>query len=520
MAQTVDMRGILVANSGSPIYASNYRLGNRPTVGSWQFAKAQQYTAKIPLYPIYPRPTGEVNSFAAHLWAHSTMPYELKPCASFGCWPHRWSLTAAPAGMTIGGELTRTSVDGLVKHTIGSSYQKIEYAGTKPSSFTVGIKCEDNLLNEVNYSYIVTRDDTKFFFVDPNAANDSGDGTISSPKKFFSSAWTVGNAGKTIVLRAGTHVCTETGDAVNIGFNKSNRPTAIMGYPGETVIVTGSFWRSGGIAGSADDLVVRNIKVINYGVPGDITHVFKFDGVQNRVHFEGVNFDNIASGNPIVGDNQSCISFRDSGGEHTNISIIDCSLLSSVEISLFIIFRCNHVLLERPSALDVNMPDSNGAGLFNIKDQSDNICVRGDFWRGTMALGAVPCLISNQNAPGNNIEHCWYTTIHPNGVAIYWNQQRTSAGGSNQFDYAGSIRTTNSDCMLFAKYGASDLLVVNEGVAGHGNALYGSPSDGVTGGAVGNQLLTSGQIDATTGALIGTGTTYRLTRGAECWSNP
>lgn len=33
MAQTIDMRGILIANSGSPIFASNYRLGDRPVDG-------------------------------------------------------------------------------------------------------------------------------------------------------------------------------------------------------------------------------------------------------------------------------------------------------------------------------------------------------------------------------------------------------------------------------------------------------------------------------------------------------
>ena len=495
-----------------------------PITGDWQFAKAQQYGAKRPLYPIYPRPTAEVNTFATHLWAHSTMTYELKPCVSFGCWPHKWELITAPAGMTIGGELTRTTVDGLISHTVGSSYQKIVWSGAKSGTHTVVARCTDQLGNYVDLTWAITVDDSKYAVVDSSAPDDTGAGTLASPKKLFSSVWTVGNVGKAVVFRGGSYTCTETGDLVNVGFNNSNRPSAIIAYPGETVTATGSLWRSGGIAGAANDLVVRGIEFINYGIPGDNTQVFKFDGVQKRVHFEDVSFDDVISGAPEIGDNQSCISFREAGAAHEDISLIDCSVGAGVEVCLFIIFHIERCLLERGrSAIGMDIPNSNGGGFFNIKDQSNDICVRGMFFSGAIDGDGTPASISNQNSPGNNIEHCWSTYCLAAGTPIMWNAQRFTAGGSNQFDYANSSYAGGGYCAGFAFYSPSTLKVINEGFAGLGWGLYflGGGTDwlGYQAGTVPNQFLASGQMSATTGLLQGASLeANRLSIGAETWS--
>jgi hypothetical protein len=489
-----------------------------PPVGEWQFAKAQSFGAKIPLYAEYPRPTAEVNAFACHLWAHSTMPYVLKPTALFGAWPHKWSITTGPTGSTIGGELERTEVDGLVSHTVGESYQRYEWAGAKTGTHAIALKCEDQFLASVTYSHSATVDDSKFFFVDQAAANDSGDGTIGSPKKLFSSAWVAGNAGKIIVLRTGHYECTETGDPVNIGFDKATRPIAIINYPGEAVTASGSFWRDGGIDGTADDLLVRGITFVGYQ-GADNTHVFLFNGAQKRVTFEDCYFDDIVNG--AVGDNnQACIAFLDGGAAHEHISVIDCSYSDTCKISLFIIFHVNYCLFERGTCIGATIPSSNGAGFYNIKDQATNVCVRGDKFIGDIA-GAAPCLISNQNAPGVNIEHCWYTLVTNGDLAVYWNQQSASPGGSAQFDYAFTVKSIDSYAMRFAKFAPADFDVETEGgfVYGeYGPYDTGGGGTGYVDGTVVNQVATAAQIDSATGLMISTGTAFRLTHGAEKWS--
>lgn len=128
--------GILFPNISSPIYDSLFPAGDRPN-NAWILSKATQYGAKLTLYPQYPRPTGEVSSFASHLFAHSTMTYELYPKAFGGCWPYRWSLITGPAGMAIGNELDRTSDSGLTLHTVGSGLSLASGSLTNPSFITV-----------------------------------------------------------------------------------------------------------------------------------------------------------------------------------------------------------------------------------------------------------------------------------------------------------------------------------------------------------------------------------------------
>lgn len=515
MTQTTqDFRGRLLSNSTGYIWDSLYPNGDRPA-SLWKLSKAQQYGQKLAMYAIYPRPSGEVQSKAFHLWAHSTMPYKHKPACFGGCWPHRWSLTSSPSGMTIGSELARSSVSGLTLHQVDANYQVINWTGAKSGSATVSYRCTDQLDNFVDYSHTVTVDDTRFIFVDVNAVNDSGDGTIGNPRKVLANVWSSANANKIVVLRAGTHVAGDSVDATQMLV--SNRPTALIGYPGEAVNLDCSnhLFRDNNTA--ADDFLGRDITLTNIRNTDANTYGFLFGGQQNRITLDNIVFDNLRTG--TVGDNnQSGISFLDSGSKSNNVVIIDCKLNSNCKIALTVTFNLDYLLIERPYANGVTQAAAHG--FVHIKDQNNYACVRGIFFRGATSSGH-PVRISNQNSPGTFQEHCWSTIISTDGTnCVNWNQQRFTSGGGPYFDYAGSYISATGNCHTDALWAPANVNVYVEGMAGYASALFegGTGLNGYTQGTVTNTLLTGSQVDSTTGKLTDIGAAYRTTKGAELFS--
>lgn len=509
--------GILLPNSSSPMFDSLWPLGNRSSSTAWKLSKAIQYGSKLTMYPIYPRPTVEVGANAPHLWAHSTMPYVIKPGVLGGCWPFRWSATSPSSNLSVGSELSRSLVSGLILHSVDSNYQKYTWSGVKSGSQAFSLRCTDQLDNTVDFNYTVTVDDTKFVFVDPSAVDDSGSGTIGSPKKLFSSVWNATYAGKIIVLRAGTHQLVDLADATAVGF-ASNRPIAIMAYPGETVNVDMStrLFRDGGADYSANDVLLRDLNLINIRTGDANTNAILFTGAQKRVVLDNLSFDRLHSG--TVGDNnQAAIAFMSAPAPHEDLFCVDCRLTSDTQVSLWINFNTQRMLLERPYGSGITQPSSNGAGFFNVKAQTDYCTVRGAYFSGSTPDVGVG-KISNQNSPGTNQEHCWYTYVTSGATGMYWNQQRFLAGGGPLYDYAGSLKATGAFAFTAAKWSPSNVNVTTEGLAIYGE--FGNfDLDGYATGTVTNQSLSAAQLDST-GLLTGTGTTHRTTKGAELWSSP
>ncbi len=489
-------------------------------MAAWQFAKAIQYGAKFPLYASYPRPSGEVRAQSCHLWAHSSMPYVLRPKARHGCWPYKWALTTAPVGTLIGSELTRTTIDGLTKHTFGTDYGEIRINGAKAGTIPLAYSCTDQLNNVVNWADNVVVDDSKFVFV-LTTGSDAAAGTIGAPLATISAAWVAGNAGKILVLRAGTHVLNSaSGDPLTFIFG-TDRPSAIIAYPGETVnLDMGTQLAADNSAtGGCNDLLIRDINCINIRDTGANNWAFVFAAAQKRVVFDRVTFDNLRNGS--VGDNnQGAIVFFDPESPHENITVSECVLNANCETSLLIIFNVDGIHLERYRAAGLNQPASNGAGLYNIKAISDDVCIRGGFFQGHVGSDGVG-KISNQNVRGVNQEHCWYTYLcTTNDSAMYWNQQRNGPDGGPMYDYAGSIRSPDGVGVKPLHFDPSWVKIQVEGIIGY--AQYGLVETGAflehTATAITNQAIPAAQIDATTGELIGAAVSYRLTHGAEMWS--
>lgn len=506
--------GVHKRRSFNPIY-SGFDPNALQTAAPWIIPKAQRFGQKIPLYAQYPRPSGEISANSLHLWAHSTMPYIFKPAVAFGCWPYRWTLRTAPAGMYVGNELTRTTVSGLTLHSVDSQYQRITWPGTKSGTYSVVPRCTDQTGAYVEMPYNVTVDDSKFIFVDSNAATDGGSGAINSPKKFLSSVWTPANAGKFVVLRGGTHMLRDGVSTTQ--FLVSGRPAALMGYPSETVYLDGSEQLIRDANQSAADFVLRDVTLINIKNTDANTYGLQFGGQQNRIILQGITFDNLRTG--TVGDsNQSGIVFFDSGLKSQNVVVMDCKLNSNCTISLFISFDLDRILFEGNSAAGLAQPNTNGNGFYNVKDQNNYACLRNNFFRGATS-NAHPGRISNQNAAGSYQEHCWNTIITTDtSNCVNWNQARFLAGGGPYFDYANTLASPTGYAHTDALWSPANTTVQVEGMAGYGAGLFEPGLNGYTQGPQSNQLLTSGQLDLTTGKLTGTGAAYRLTHGAELFS--
>lgn len=508
--------GILFPNLSSPIYDSLYPLGDRPN-SAWILTKATQYGAKLALYPQYPRPTGEVSSFSSHLFAHSTMTYELYPKAFGGCWPYRWSLITGPAGMAIGNELDRTSDSGLTLHTVGSSYGKVTWAGAKSGSHSVVIRCTDQLGSTVDFSFTLTVDDTKFVFLDASAADDSGSGTLASPKKTFAGAFTSGFTGRTMVLRTGTYTAADVG--LDVGFAKATRPTAMINYPGETPVIdcSSKLFRDGAVNGAADDLLVRGINFDNARGSDDDVRVLHFTAQQQRMTFQKNTFSNIPRG-ATAGDNPGCITvFQQFAGQSNHLTITDNTLTSTALSSLSIWFTTDRVLFESNTAAN----NATAKALMNAKDSTNNVCVRNNKITGVILNAGL--LFNNQTTSGTNQECCWNTVVGSGGAGINWNQQRITSGGGPYWDYANSYRITGDSGVVATMFGSSNVTVHSNGNVIYGefrtydNGLGSENSSGFDLTGIANQVVTSAQID-TNGKLTGTGSTYRLTKGSELYS--
>ena len=510
---TQDKRGIWLPNTTGYKWSSFYPGGDRPAT-AWKIAKAQAFGQKMPMYGVYPRPTGEVSASAPHLWAHSTMPYVLKPGVQGGCWPFRWSITSGPSNFSVGSELARASIDGLVKHTVDSTYQKYTWSGSKSGSASMSLRCTDQLDNTLAFNYTVTVDDTKFVFVDVNAADDTGIGTISSPKKFFSSVWNATNANKIVVLRGGNHTLADPVSSNTVQLFTS-RPIAIIGYPGETVNLNCSthLFQDNG---ACNDLLIRDLNLTNIRTGDWNIWAFRFASQQNRITFDNISFSGLVSGTG-ADNNQGAITFFDSAAKSHNLFVVDCRLQSNCTISLLATFNYDDILIERPYADIVSQGGTNGDGFINVKDQSDRVTIRGAYAKG--GFTAEPIKISNQNSPGVNQEVCWYTCV-PNTVsASFWNQQRFSAGGGPYFDYAGQIKVPGDTSLTrMAMYSPANVPVLVEGLVGYGVGLF--DLTGHSDGTVTNVLLSSSADIDSIGTLVNAGITHRLTRGSELWSTP
>lgn len=519
-----DFRGRLLPNTIGTIWDSLYPLGDRPASTLWKVPKAQQYGSTFPFYARYPRPTGEVNSFSSHLWAHSQIDYELDLEAEFGCFPYKWTITSGPVGATIVSEYTRSTVGGLTLHSRPANYGRLIWPGVKSGSANFVVECRDQLDNVITYTFTVTVDDTKFVFLDAAAANDSGDGSYASPKKTFPAVWVAGFAQRTIVIKNGTYSASETGNTSSILFNNTTRPTAIINYPGHTPSLNLLYpFRDGGDNNSSDDLLMRGIRIVNATlVPDGNNKMIHFARVQSRNTFQHLTFANVTKGT-VGDDNPGCIVYFDAGGRHYNISVSNCVLEASCTVQLVVFFRVDHFGASFNTADGVTLDSalSNGDVFINAKDGSNYVDFIGNYFNGTNASRTPIAFFNQSGSVGATYQRSSYNRI------------KNSAGGCEVW-HLSNYDPDRGPCESFANtfiavgdsaYGAGNW-APRPGMKSQSNLWAGSYLAGILGSSnttwmdltgVPNQQITPSDVDSSLN-LTGSAVQYRLTKGAELFS--
>ena len=175
--------------------------------------------------------------------AYTGIPYEIHADAVGGKWPYTYSLSGAPAGMTISaGPCTDIGPTGCTAGTI---------TWPSPTTGTTGsitVTITDALGTQVTGTWSIVVNTTvsagNFCFIDAVSGNDTtGSGTLAAPWQTLGKAWTSCGAGSFLYIRAGNYTTTGMNDTENtmvssgyrkkVSINENTRPVIWMPYPGD-----------------------------------------------------------------------------------------------------------------------------------------------------------------------------------------------------------------------------------------------------------------------------------------------
>jgi hypothetical protein len=431
MSQIVNMRGILLANVGSPKRASNFPLGNRPSA-LWKLNALYKVGAKFPLKVIYPRPDGETPVTALHRKANSNWQYECRICVQGGEPPFKMAITSGPSGATLIGEFARStdSVTGLTLHSFPVDYGVVKWpnpSGT--ANFTVRVTDQSDNFVDVSWSSVT--DDSAFVVLDAVNGNDANSGTFASPKRtFVTGLWKNSQSDNTFAtkiaaFKAGTYPIYQVTANNSVEVTGGIKPLSYLGIESGVVFDTsqGHFYVNTGNVAMRNIRIdgsmfatEANVRIIQASVPCD------------NVHFSKLTFSNIGQGT-VKSDNVSCIMFVNNYPDYShNVSFTECKVESTCLVQFHSLFSVDGILDENNEQLDADMPAANGALTFAYKDDIKNLTARFNRTSGPSATFHV--MNQQQGAGGSvNQELCYNflstTTSSDEAGPIQWNQNST-----------------------------------------------------------------------------------------------
>ncbi len=161
--------------------------------------------------------------------AYPGLEYDIRAVVIGGSYPYRYSLSDAPAGMTIDRDTGRITwpepTDGSVTPTI----TVVDAEGT-----------------EVSAPWTIDVSTNGFRFVDAEAGNDGNAGTHDSPWRTLAAVRDNDTAGEIVYFRAGTYVTAgmPTGGSdtwVRVEFDGSEHAVQWIAYPGETPVIDNGY---------------------------------------------------------------------------------------------------------------------------------------------------------------------------------------------------------------------------------------------------------------------------------------
>lgn len=175
---------------------------------SWQLAAGHYIPSKMAPEIVSPRPDSETQAGdRCRRWVDG-LTWHFAVGVRGGARPFKYQVTSGPTGL------------GFIRETIPSDYWANGHQGyamlawANPTlgshSITVRVTGQDGLFDEVTWTLtIVSKEDASLvMFVDSAAADDSGTGAYSSPKKthlgYYVARGNSAHAGKLIIFRGGT----------------------------------------------------------------------------------------------------------------------------------------------------------------------------------------------------------------------------------------------------------------------------------------------------------------------------
>lgn len=395
------------------------------------------FAANYPLEILNIKPAGTGGMVATHriYRAYPGFEYNIRAAIHGGAYPYTFSLSNAPAGMTIDARGTIVWVN-------------------PQADATPTITVRDSEGTQVSASWTIDVTTNGFKFLDAVNGNDSAAGTVGAPWRTFLGLYNRGVVGEIIYWRAGTYtpdgVPVQNPDNANgeerIVWEGNARPTTWLAYPGERPVFDFGYTGSGYpyTTGSVPRIRISepNMYIDGFEFRRSMTMAFQVN--QSNTHgttFRRNHFDRHGPG--INGGNSAFIMFV-SGVNQGIGTIIQDNTFSNIQYGTgncaLKLYKLHKLLVEDNVFRDTT-PGSEG--VLAIKATSSQYSVRGNLFYniGTQAIGG------NQNSGDGVItggEVLYNTVLVPNGGAIEFNHDG-AAGQTFMYrnTFVGTVLASN-----------------------------------------------------------------------------
>lgn len=486
--------GFVQSSVGSAAYTIGTIQGTYLAAGHW--------ITKQPLRLVYPRPDAETNTWARHHFAYwdgtTGLNYRIPITVDFGGYPYLYQLISGPAGMSI--VLPNTGAGHSPPYP--DAYVTWTPTGVVTNQ-TVKVRVfsqdyQNDPTQYVDVVWTVSTSSTAFVFVDSSVVS-SGTGTISSPFKQFTDAFgsTASaslNATTIAYFRSGGGVAytvpvTTTGSGCPYyALNTGAKPSAIIGYPGDTLpkfdMSAASFGIDTGNHGA--DLFIQDIDPDGYQASSlNSRLMWAFAGASHRQVYDGIQQTNAGYGSS-GGSNAGGI-FLDAPFQYVTINNCTQSWSQTAAASNnYGMFSQYHATDVAVHGCSINQPNLSLAGAFYLKSDSVNNSVRGNVCivQGSAHAFSIG---QDQTSVTQNNESCYNIGVNVNSIKApaapnytmgdFWGFRNNIIGSNGFYSWQPNYN-------LMGPYPLTATPTTGTGSLAAGTYYYNATTYGVTGESV------------------------------------
>lgn len=487
----------------------------------WQLSTGHWIPRKFNMRIVHPRPDAETGASAQHRNAYPGLPWTTYIDVVGGAYPFQFELIGAPAGMTIGQQLTQSG-DVLVP---AADYGRITWNSPVAGTYNITINVYDQDYNRgaspssvasVTFALVVST--SRFVFIDPVSGNDGNAGTLAAPfqsinKLHAGSSSTSTYNGKNVYLRGGTHDF--DGMATNgnrYAMVSGGAPNIFIGYPGESAIIEMYQGHCAVNTGGAD-MMFKDLQIQSAGDWTDDQYFFVVVSPTNRHSWHNVTFTDFYGGTGTESNNQAAIYY--SNTDCNDVSVSRCTFTGRMGCILDT-YKVQYLCFTHNTGSGlVTTAEQNGANqwcLVYLKDSTRVASIRANTFVSSMGSVIHPSFVGvggQNSSPAadyafNQIEYCY------NKLADF-----AEASIRDVYEYAsgpvGSVYGYRNSCLgevsnWFNNPGTTNLWENNVIVPGFGT-MYSSTQTNNTSGV--------GTLDTSANLSGSTRTNYLGIRGAE-----